>query len=430
MRLVRAPALRRAGWTLSDQALTSVGNLLLAVLVARAVPVVDFGAFAIAFAVYLLALGVSRAVSTDALVVRHSTGADEQRSHAAASAVAAALAAGLASGALTALCALAASGALREVLLAVALVLAPLLVQDAWRFVFFAAGTPRKATVNDAVRIGLMAVLAVVLTLQDVESAWPFVIAWGVSAAGAALLGCAQAGALPHVRGLPVWWREHRDLSKDFVGEHLAQSGVAGLSTFIVAAVAGIGEAAALRGAHVLFGPVNILLMSGIALLVPEGRRLHERDPGRLLGALRAGSAVLALLPLAWLLVLVVGVGDGAGTALLGESWEPASRVLPAYGLFFVMTGATLGASVGLRVLEHSRAGLVVRLKILPLSVVGALVGAALAGAVGVALAMSVATGIGAVFWWRSLHRAMIASPPPARAEVPTPMTPSTDDSR
>jgi O-antigen/teichoic acid export membrane protein len=413
--------LRRAGWTLSDQGLTSVGNLLLAVLVARAVPVVDFGAFAIAFAVYLLALGVSRAVSTDALVVRHSTGPAELRSHAAGSAVAAALAAGLASGALTGLCALLASGALREVLLALAVVLAPLLVQDAWRFVFFAAGTPRKATVNDGARIGLAVVLALGLTLQDVDSAWPFVLAWGLSAAGAALLGCVQAGSLPRVRSLPVWWREHKDLSKDFVGEHLALSGVAGLSTFIVAAVAGVGEAAALRGAHVLFGPVNILLMSGTALLVPEGRRLRERAPAQLAPALRAGSALLALLSLVWLLILVVVVGDEVGTALLGESWEPASRVLPAYGFFFVMTGAMLGASVGLRILEHSRAGLVVQLKILPLAVLGAVVGAALAGAVGVALAMSLATGIGAVFWWRAFRRAMTAGPPPARAEVSAP---------
>lgn len=406
MTVWRSSALRRAGWTVWDQALTSLGNLLLAVAVARSVPIGDFGAFAIAFVVYLFALGISRAVATDPLVVRHSTGSTAEGRTAAASAVGASFSLAALMGAALAVVALPLSDTVTAALLALAGVLPALLVQDAWRFVFFAAGSPRMAAVNDACRIVVMLLLVGGLTASDVDEAWLYVCAWGASGAGGALLGCLQARIVPRIMALPSWWSKHKDLSRDFIGEHLAVSGVGALSTVIVALVAGVSAAAALRGAHVAFGAVNIFLQSGTALAVPEGRRQRERSLARLSQGLRTGSVALAVLPGLWLLALLV-LPTSAGESLLGETWGPASEVFPAYALFMAATGATLGASVGLRVLERSRAALVVRLQVLPLSLVGAIAGAAVAGAVGVAVAMAAATGVGAVLWWRAFRRAV-----------------------
>lgn len=402
----RSSALRRAGWTVADQALTSVGNLLLAVGVARSVPLADFGAFAIAFAVYLFALGISRAVTTDPLVVRHSTGSAADGRRAAASAVGASFTLAALMSAAVAVVALPLSNTVAAALFALAGVLPALLMQDAWRFVFFAAGAPRRATVNDASRIVVMLFLVAGLATRGADEAWVYVCAWGASAAGGVLLGCVQARIVPRIMALPSWWNKHKDLSKDFIGEHVALSGVAALSTVIVALVAGVAAAAALRGAHVAFGVVNIFLQSGTALAVPEGRRQRDRSLSRLVRGLQVGSVALAVLPGFWLLALLL-LPTSAGEALLGETWAPASEVLPAYALFMAATGATLGASVGLRVLERSRAALVVRLQVLPLSLVGAVAGAAVAGAVGVAVAMACATGVGAVLWWRALNRAV-----------------------
>jgi O-antigen/teichoic acid export membrane protein len=402
----RVPALRRAGWTVSDQALTSIGNLLLAVLVARAVPIGEFGSFAIAFTGYLLALGVSRAVATDPLVVRHSTGPLADRRGAAASAVGAAAGTGALIGAVAALVGLALPGPLASAMLALAVAMPALLVQDAWRYAFFAAGAPRRAAVNDGVRVVVMLLLLGGLAAAGADAAWQFILAWGASAACAGLLGCVQARTWLRLRALPAWWRRHSDLSRDFIGEHLALSGVGILSPVIVAVVAGVGEAAALRGAHVVFGVVNVFLQGSVALVVPEGRRIRDHSLDRLVRFLRYGSALLVALPLVWLLGLLL-VPASAGAAVLGETWGPASAVFPAYALVIAATAATMGASLGLRVLEQSRAALVVRLKVLPLSVVGAVVGAGLAGAVGVALAMALATAVGAVMWWRAFGRAV-----------------------
>ncbi len=61
-------------------------------------------------------------------------------------------------------------------------------MQDAWRFAFFAAGTGRKAFVNDLVW-GVALVPGMVVAAR-VGSVAAFVLAWGASAAVAAAYGC------------------------------------------------------------------------------------------------------------------------------------------------------------------------------------------------------------------------------------------------
>ncbi len=65
--------LRRFGWGLGDQLLSSVTNFLLVALVARAVSPADFGAFSLAYATFTLSLGAVRALAGEPLVVRYSS---------------------------------------------------------------------------------------------------------------------------------------------------------------------------------------------------------------------------------------------------------------------------------------------------------------------------------------------------------------------
>jgi O-antigen/teichoic acid export membrane protein len=67
----------RFGWGLADQAVCSLTNFALSILVARSVHPEDFGAFTLAFAVYLFVLGLSRALGTDPLAVRFSNSSRE-----------------------------------------------------------------------------------------------------------------------------------------------------------------------------------------------------------------------------------------------------------------------------------------------------------------------------------------------------------------
>src|SRR6266511_2221444 len=68
-----AEAGRKFSWGLADQVFSSLTNFALTFLVARSVGADEFGDFAIAFTIYLTAMGVTRAAITSPLSIRYST---------------------------------------------------------------------------------------------------------------------------------------------------------------------------------------------------------------------------------------------------------------------------------------------------------------------------------------------------------------------
>jgi O-antigen/teichoic acid export membrane protein len=88
----------RAVWGVADQAFSSLTNFALSAIVARSVTPDAFGEFALVFATYLLALGISRSVNTLPLLVRFSGVEDPSWRTAAASATGTALITGVAGG--------------------------------------------------------------------------------------------------------------------------------------------------------------------------------------------------------------------------------------------------------------------------------------------------------------------------------------------
>src|SRR5690349_15876125 len=93
----------RAGWTLADQAVSSVASLLLSVLLARGTDASSFGAFAVATGVYLFLRGLSAAVCCEPHLVRHSGATRSAAAAAGRSAIGASLVVGCACGAFLAL---------------------------------------------------------------------------------------------------------------------------------------------------------------------------------------------------------------------------------------------------------------------------------------------------------------------------------------
>src|SRR5690349_17381419 len=63
---------RRVAWGVVDQGLSSLSNVAVGFLAARALGADAFGSFALAFATYTLVLGASRSLCTDPLSVRFS----------------------------------------------------------------------------------------------------------------------------------------------------------------------------------------------------------------------------------------------------------------------------------------------------------------------------------------------------------------------
>ena len=297
---VGTSVLRRLGWGAADQAFSSMTNFALGVAVARTTTPQDFGAFSIAFATYVTSFGIARALTSDVLAVRFSgsDGTDWRRGAASATGVAITLGAiigvvCLAVGALL-------SGSLGDALVVLAPAMPWLLLQDTWRYAFFAKGKPVSAFINDVVWAILLFPLLALLVVTDRSAVGWLMFAWELSALAAALFGIWQARLWPDARHVRTWLRDHRDLIGPFLGEFVALRGASQAVTYAVAAIGGLSAAGAMRGAVILLNPLNVFFLGFRNVAVPEGVRLLERSAAALRSRTAIISFSLAFLAAAW----------------------------------------------------------------------------------------------------------------------------------
>ena len=71
-RRLRSNAVRRLGWGVADQVVSSLTNFAVSIYVVHALGAVQFGAFSLAYVTYGFALNASRGLATDPLMVRFS----------------------------------------------------------------------------------------------------------------------------------------------------------------------------------------------------------------------------------------------------------------------------------------------------------------------------------------------------------------------
>lgn len=392
-------AIGRGATTVADQALSSVTNFAVALVVARELGARELGAFSVGFATYLIALAASRALATDPLMIRFSGIDTYERRRADGASVGAALMVGLVAGGCCAIAAVALAEPLRGTLFALALVMPGLLLQDAWRFVFFSRGRPSAAVANDGcwalVQIGLMA-----LVIAGTRgSAALFLGAWGLAAGTAGLVGCAQARLLPSRAGARAWLRVNRRLSLPLLGEYATNFAGIYAAIFLVAALRGLAAAGSLRAALTLVGPLSVMFLGLCAAGVAEGVRLLRHRPERLAPAMRGLSAFQGVVAISWTIVLMLAPDD-LGRLLLGQNWARAQEVLLPVALYVLATGLTLGAVCGLRALGATRTSFRARLALVPATVLGCVGGTIVYGARGAAIGLACANAIGVVVWW------------------------------
>ncbi|MEU0398688.1 hypothetical protein ABZ318_00215 [Streptomyces sp. NPDC006197] len=403
-RSVRRAVVGRLSWGLADQAASSMSNFVVGFYVARSLGVTAFGVFSLAWVTYGVVLGASRGLATDPLVVRFSGVPHTAWRGAAARSTGAALAVGAAVGAVCLLAGLALGGSVGTAFACLGVVLPGLLLQDAWRFAFFAAGAGRKAFVNDLVW-GVALVPAMVVAAR-VDSVAAFVLAWGASAAVAAAYGLLQSGVRPRTTGARGWLREQRDLGYRYLVENGSLSGAGQLRSYGLGVIVGVGAVGAVRGAELLLGPFLALLMGLSLVTVAEAARVLRRAPhrlGRFCLLLGGGQAVAALL---WGAALLL-VPDRLGELVLGGVWPSASELIVPATLGVAGAGLGTGAAAGLRALGAARRSLRVQLFASACYVAGGLGGAVLAGTVGSAWGVAAATAAGSAVWWLQLRSAL-----------------------
>ncbi|GGL05197.1 hypothetical protein [Streptomyces flaveus] len=394
----------RLSWGLADQAASSMTNFAVGIYVARSLGVTAFGVFSLAWVTYGVVLSVSRGLATDPFVVRFSGVSDASWRGAVARSSGTALGVGVVVGAACLVAGLALGGRVGPAFACLGVMLPGLLLQDAWRYSFFAAGIGRKAFVNDVVW-GVALVPAMVVAAR-VGSVAAFVLAWGASAAVAALYGCLQSGIRPRVTGARGWLREQRDLSYRYLVENVGVSGASQLRAYGLGAIVGIGAVGAIRGAELLLGPFLAVLMGLSLVTVAEAARVLRRAPHRLAKfclVLGAGQAVAALL---WGVALLL-VPDRLGELVLGDVWSSASALIVPATLGVAGAGLGTGAAAGLRALGAARRSLRSQLFASACYIGGGLGGAAVAGTSGSAWGVAAATVCSSAVWWLQLRTAL-----------------------
>jgi O-antigen/teichoic acid export membrane protein len=418
----------RAGWALGDQALASLSNFAIGVIVARAVEPDKFGAFTLAFATYLIVLNIARAIATQPLVIRYSAVTIERWRCGVATASGTLVATGLVAGLLFIAAGLVFGDPLGPALLALGLALPALLLQDGWRSSLFAAGRGRSAFAVDLVYVATVVPVisaASVLALPQPATA---IAAWGLATLPSSVAGGWLVGTRPVPRQVLSWLREHRDLAVRYAAESSVSLVVAQAGVYAVGAFAGLAGAGALRGASILLGPVFILIQGAYLAAVPEGVRIRASRPERFVPAMVVVSTGLAVGIFGWLAVLLL-LPDAIGRELLGASWKSAREFLVPVGLSVAGAALAAGPIAGLRVLADARSSLRVVLLQAPVALVlgvgGAFVGGASGAAWGAAASSAFSLVLFVVAFARSAARQRtVTVTPPATGQPVEPEAP------
>jgi O-antigen/teichoic acid export membrane protein len=369
---LRLQALRgRAATTVADQAFSSASNFLVGLVIARLAGPGAFGAFALAYAVWLLAGGIHRALIVNPMMIvapaaRQGTWPLEQ-------ALAAELLLSLSVASMLALSGallwVVGSSTLGWVLVALAPWLPVLLVQDLWRWVGFMRGQPARSLVNDiaftVTQVGLVAAFGLGghLTLGTI------IAAWGGGAAVGAAIGLWQFGVRPRPTGgwrfLQRSWPDGRWLFVDFITSY----GSSQSWQYLVAAMFGPAAFGLVRAAFNLMGPTNVFLLGGSGYGLPTSVEALHSEGGKRLDAVVARVTILiALGTAAYVLPVILGRGLLV-EAVYGEQYRQIGTLVVLAGLTTICTGLGFGAGIGLTAARRTRTLFMVRMTSAAMSV-------------------------------------------------------------
>jgi O-antigen/teichoic acid export membrane protein len=398
---------RRLSWGVADQAVSSITNFAVSIYVARSLGAEQFGAFSLAYVTYPFVLNASRGLATDPLMVRFT--AVDYRTWKRAVAQSSGLAAivGLTSGLVVLGLAMLLSGYTRMSFLALGLSLPGLMLQDSWRFAFFARGRGGHAFLNDTIwAVTLIPLLFLVQRSGHANVFW-FMLAWGMSATIGALVGPLQARVLPSLLGARDWLLRQRDLGIRFMAEGTAYSAAQQLRSYAIGGILGLAAVGYVQAANTLMGPVMILLLGMGLVTTPEAARIVHRSPRRLIPFCFLVSAGLAVGGLAWGVVLEIVLPRGAGQWLLGDIWRPTYPLALPQTLFVLGNCFLTGAQAGLHALGAAKRSLRAMLIQSGFYLALGILGAYLDGATGAVLGTALSSWIGAAVWWWQLRAAV-----------------------
>ncbi len=411
-----AGAVQRVSWGLGDQALSSLTNFAVGILVARSVSVSDFGAYALAFSAYCFILGISRALATEPFAVRFIIAEPEQLHRARAAVAGVALLTGVAFLAMALVLSQMLPQEYRSLAVCLGAVLPGLLVQDSVRQILFGAGRGRSAFNNDLLWAVLMVPAFAAVFLSGSASSATLILAWGAAATLAAVVGCFQCRVVPGIGLIKSWLKSQRGLWAPFLVEGAAVNGAQQIVFFAIGAFVGLTGVGEMKLVLVLLGPVNVLVQGLGVVAVPEAARAIATGRSRFLRVTSVFSLAVAFGALLWGLTVTLLPGSW-GAALVGRGWWTASALVLPMFLVQVFNGAKTGAAVGLRGMGAAKRSMWTRISTSSLVVVFSVAGAAVAGLPGAAWGLVLAAALSAVLWYLQFRHVYLQYPWTGKSE-------------
>ena len=423
-RLIRH-ACQRLSWGVADQAMSSLSNFAVNIYIARTLGAVQYGAFALAYVTYGFALNASRGLATDPLLVRFSGTDIPTWRRAVTKCTGTAMTVGLTTGAIILAVAALLSGTAQLAFLALGLTMPGLMLQDSWRYSFFALGRGSQAFLNDTVWTAALIPALVLLRATGHSNVFWFVLAWGAAAAVAAAIGALQARIVPRLSRAWEWVSHHRDLGPRYLAEGTANSASSQLRNYGIGLILGLAAVGYVQAATTLMGPFMVIYFGMGLVTLPEAARVLRRSPRHLPLFCLLVSGGLAVLALAWGIVLLVALPRGLGHLMLGNLWKPTYPLVWPTTVYVLGACASVGAGTGLHALGAARRSLSAMVIGSALSVILSVAGAAVGGAAGAMVGFAAGSWIGALVFWRQLRTALRESGSTQSVAVSEPMRPA-----
>ncbi|MER7416144.1 hypothetical protein ABT346_05045 [Micromonospora peucetia] len=402
----RAAIRGRAPWAVTAGALSSVGNLLLSLTVARTESIDGLGRFALAFSLYVLATGLSRATVVEAVLADPDPAsvpaAAERTVTLGLGCAVLILAGGFATGS--------------AYLVVTAVALPGLMLHDHVKTVGLGLGMPRPACLREALWTASSGV-GVLLGLLGVIGP---VAVFAVWAGTGALLGWAAAATYRY-RITPGWRLDRAEsrAAASFGMQFLFTTGSAQLAVAALGASAGMAVVGAVSLGRTALGPATLLVGTASSLIIPylAGTRAAP-GPVRLRAAVRACVLLSgAVLPPA---VLVLLLPAGLGAAVFGSNWRHAAPLMPLLALEVLLSGLALVGFAGHRVHGAGFRALLLGGVLGVIRVPVVVAGGLLLGAAGAAVALLLMALLSAVVWGISYAALVRGTRPVGRHRIGT----------
>lgn len=265
---------RRVLLTVVDQGVSSASNFLTGVVVARLSGAAQFGEYALAITIWLVVVGLHRALITEPVIIT-SRDSDDHRillAHGVSAELILGIFVAVLMGA-AGLIAYAAGARVSVLMLVLSPCLVPLLVQDYWRAMAFQQLRPGLALANDLVFVTVQLVGIAGFWMLGWRSAGYVIAAWGAGATAGALTGLCWFPAISRLGEGGRLLRRLWPLSRWMLAEQCTRLASDQAYLVLVALLLSPVDYGGFRAAVALMGPVVVIVHAGSYVGLPEASR-------------------------------------------------------------------------------------------------------------------------------------------------------------